>query len=62
MSPPSRTPAVAVMQSLIGERARSPELASLLDEAARARREGLAEILERATKVRASLVGEPTRG
>ena len=43
-----RTPAVAVMQSLIGERARNPELASLLDAAFRTRREGLSKLFRRA--------------
>lgn len=43
----TRTPAVAVMQSLIGERARNPELAVLLDASFRSRRQGLAEILSR---------------
>lgn len=44
------TPAVAVMQSLIGERARNPELANLLDEAFQKRREGLREVLQRAIR------------
>jgi AcrR family transcriptional regulator len=44
----NNTPAVAVMQRLIGERARNPELASLLDEAFQRRRDGLCEVLRRA--------------
>jgi AcrR family transcriptional regulator len=39
--------AIPVMQSLIGERARNPELAGLLDVAFEAKREGLADVLRR---------------
>jgi AcrR family transcriptional regulator len=41
------TPAIKIMQSLVGERARNPELADLLDRSFHARRRGLAEVLER---------------
>jgi len=41
------SPAITIMQSLIGERARNPELAELLDAAFRTRRLGLAKILQR---------------
>ncbi|MBW2426820.1 MAG: TetR/AcrR family transcriptional regulator [Deltaproteobacteria bacterium] len=41
------TPAIKIMQSLVGERARNPELADLLDQSFYARRRGLAEVLER---------------
>ncbi|MAG31301.1 MAG: hypothetical protein CL908_10490 [Deltaproteobacteria bacterium] len=39
--------AIPVMQSLIGERAHNPELADLLDVAFRAKRRGLADVLQR---------------
>ncbi len=42
-----RSSAIPVMQSLIGERARDPELARLLDVAFQAKREGLAKVLRR---------------
>jgi AcrR family transcriptional regulator len=41
------SPAITIMQSLIGERARNPELADLLDAAAKTRRLGLAKVLQR---------------
>jgi AcrR family transcriptional regulator len=41
------TSAIKIMQSLIGERARNPELADLLDRAFGTRRIGLSEVLQR---------------
>ena len=41
------SPAIPVMQSLIGERAHNPELAGLLDEAFHVKRKGLAVVLAR---------------
>lgn len=44
----SHSPAIPIMQSLIGERAGNPKLSNLLDAAFKKRRLGLAQVLERA--------------
>lgn len=43
----STTPAIMIMQSLVGERARNPELSTLLDAGFVERRTGLAKVLRR---------------
>lgn len=43
----TNSPAITIMESLIGERARNPELVDLLNAAFNTRRQGLAEVLQR---------------
>jgi AcrR family transcriptional regulator len=51
------SPAITIMESLIGERARNPELVELLNAAFNTRRQGLAEVLQRGVD-RGELSGE----